>query len=452
MKQRAIAVFLTVACLLTCLVGSVWADGTSTAASDSRHNVAVVATGAEYLDIWEEFGWGTGFFVGESGEPVQYLVTNHHVVEYYLELGAGEPFDIVLEGEQPTVVSAHTAIRVYFGQDDYIEASVVESDSIADLAVLKLVTSTDKRAAVKFRSPTEDMVGDTVYTVGYPSIAETEYVSSISARSETDVTISKGVISRLLTSSGTGVSQIQTDANIFGGNSGGPLIDESGAVLGVNTHTVFNSSNNERVHYAINIDELLPMLKSNGVPYEMAGGRNLLIVWIAAGAVVVIGIVIAVAVLLVKRKGAAQTPAQVVVPASVPVEQKSTVAPSDRTIAPPPPAPVSSDSGFRIQGVAGALEGKRFRIDKTGQVVLGRDPQRCGVVFPADTPGVSGRHCAVWFEDGGVFLKDLGSTHGTFVTPGSRLASEQAIRIRPGEVFWLGSQAQSFVIAERRQG
>ena len=153
MKQRAIAVFLTVACLLTCLVGSVWADGTSTAASDSRHNVAVVATGAEYLDIWEEFGWGTGFFVGESGEPVQYLVTNHHVVEYYLELGAGEPFDIVLEGEQPTVVSAHTAIRVYFGQDDYIEASVVESDSIADLAVLKLVTSTDKRAAVKFIQP-----------------------------------------------------------------------------------------------------------------------------------------------------------------------------------------------------------------------------------------------------------------------------------------------------------
>ena len=120
-------------------------------------------------------------------------------------------------------------------------------------------------------------------------------------------------------------------------------------------------------------------------------------------------------------------------------------APAPVPAPPTPPAPAASnDSGYRLQGVAGVLEGRRFALPASGQLILGRDPNRCTVVLPANTAGVSGCHCAVWVENGELFLKDMGSTHGTFVTPGSRLAG--------GQAFWLGSQAQTFVVAERRPG
>ena len=83
-------------------------------------------------------------------------------------------------------------------------------------------------------------------------------------------------------------------------------------------------------------------------------------------------------------------------------------------------------------------------------MTIGRDPKQCGVVFPPNTPGVSSKHCAVWVDQGRVYLKDLGSTHGTYLSQGSKLAPGQAMALAPGESFWLGSPQESFVIAERR--
>ncbi len=191
------------------------------------------------------------------------------------------------------------------------------------------------------------------------------------------------------------------------------------------------NTDGEQVNYAVNIDEALPMLNANNVPYTMAGGVSW-VVWLAAGLLAAAAVAVAAALVVKGRKKAA--------PAPVPTP-------------PTPPAPAASnDSGYRLQGVAGVLEGRRFALPASGQLILGRDPNRCTVVLPANTAGVSGCHCAVWVENGELFLKDMGSTHGTFVTPGSRLAGGQAIRIRPGEAFWLGSQAQTFVVAERRPG
>ena len=126
-------------------------------------------------------------------------------------------------------------------------------------------------------------------------------------------------------------------------------------------------------------------------------------------------------------------------------------APSPGPVPGPVPRPAAEgDSSFRIQGVSGALEGKRFLLPAGSPVTIGRDPKQCGVVFPPNTPGVSGKHCAVWVDQGRVYLKDLGSTHGTYLSQGSKLAPGQAMALVPGESFWLGSPQESFVIAERR--
>ena len=108
-----------------------------------------------------------------------------------------------------------------------------------------------------------------------------------------------------------------------------------------------------------------------------------------------------------------------------------------------------NDSGYRLQCTSGALAGQRFMIRQDTPLVLGRNSDVCNVVFPG-TPGVSGKHCSVWCQHGKIFLQDLSSSHGTYLLPGTRLPSNQAIEIKVGDGFYLGSSQESFVITERR--
>ena len=87
---------------------------------------------------------------------------------------------------------------------------------------------------------------------------------------------------------------------------------------------------------------------------------------LAVAAVVVLAAVVAIVVL--RKKKAAPEP--------LPQPQPA-----------PTPDPDPNDSGYRIQGVSGALEGRRYRIPASGSILLGRDESQCGVVFPSDTPG-----------------------------------------------------------------
>ena len=243
----------------------------------------------EYLGSWR----GTAFFVGEQGEDPQYLVTNHHVIEHFLATGGGQ-------GE--------SRLYVVYEQNDYEEAFLVDYNADMDLAVLKLDQPTDKRIALPLELPTQDLVGSNVYAVGYPSVADNAVNALASFRTE-DATVTTGSVSRLLTESGTGRRVLQLDVSIQGGNSGGPLVTEVGTVVGINTFGVTVTHYNQAgevtseasVDYALNVEELIPLLDKNGVPYQL--GKNdfpLLLVLIAA---VVVVVVVVVVLLLVGRDG-----------------------------------------------------------------------------------------------------------------------------------------------------
>lgn len=418
MKKRMISWLVFLVVLVGLLPGTALAaaSGSSNVISSVRGSVAVVAVGFDLEGEWLELGWGTGFFVGGSKAAPQYLVTNHHVIKDYIDLGSGELMELPVNGN---TYSGRAKIRVYFAADDYAEGYLVDHDSIKDLALLRLEASTNKRIPLKLCSPSEEMVGDTVYTVGYPSLAENEYIASVSSWSESDATVNSGTISRLMTTSGTGVSAIQTDAVIMSGNSGGPMVNDNGAVLGINTFTV--SAAEDKIYYAVNVDELVPMLKLHDVPYEMdsgkTGGGSL---GFAAAAAAVIA---AAAVLLLKKK-------------------KKPAAPKAQ---PGPAAPGGSELRFQCQ--SGVFAGKRFSIN--GCVRIGRDPARNDLVYPAGTQGISGAHCVLLLEDGRLYLKDLGSTYGTFLSPGRRLAPNEQVLLQVGDKFCLGSERECFLITRK---
>jgi len=141
---------------------------------------------------------GSGFVVDKTG----HVVTNYHVIE-----GADE-------------------IRVSFSNRDTVEAELVGTDPSTDLAVLKVDTSASALTPLSLGNSDQVRVGDQVVAIGNPfGLARTATAGIVSA------------LQRLITAPNrfTIDHVIQTDAPINHGNSGGPLLNARGQVIGVNT-------------------------------------------------------------------------------------------------------------------------------------------------------------------------------------------------------------------------
>lgn len=430
--MKKIKIFALVLCLLAALLltGCQSNNAPTTTYNDAKQGTAVVADFVIREDTGRIIagGTGSGFFVGKAGENPQYIVTNHHVVADFLEWNAGQQTYASTSVESGIPVKGY--LYVYFDGSDRVEAQLIGYSETNDLAVLKLVSPTDKRKATTLRVPTEDLVGQSVYAIGYPGAAEE--VGAVNQWGLSDSTVTTGTISRLLHESGTVRSLIQLDVVISQGNSGGPLVDAMGNVLGVNT---FGTLGGDReVNYAVNIEEVITLLNGNNIPYEPYDPNPkqelpLQPIAIGAGVVVLLAIVLIVAL---RRK-----------PKPEPIPPGPTPQPN------PVPQPKPYDSGYRIQCSKGALSGQRFMLRTDGKLTIGRDGAKCNVVYPATTPGVSARHCTVWFEGGKVYLRDEESSNGTFVLTGARLTAGQSVELRAGDGFYLGSPSESFTVVRK---
>ncbi|MGP1397063.1 MAG: DegQ family serine endoprotease [Inquilinaceae bacterium] len=153
---------------------------------------------------------GSGFIIDPSG----YVVTNYHVIE-----GADE-------------------IKVILSDDTNLNAELVGWDDKTDLAVLKVETSTPL-PAVRWGDSEEMRVGDWVVAIGNPfGLGGTVTAGIISARARN---INAGPYDDF----------IQTDASINRGNSGGPMFNMDGAVIGINTAIFSPSGGSVGIGFAI---------------------------------------------------------------------------------------------------------------------------------------------------------------------------------------------------------
>ena len=159
--------------------------------------------GSPFEDMFKEFGTpqerkssalGSGFIIDEKG----IVVTNNHVIQ--------NAEDII--------------VRVN-GDKDY-KAKVIGADPLSDIAVLQLETK-DKFTPVSFGDSDKARIGDWVIAIGNPF--------------GLGGTVTSGIISARNRSIGLSRYEdyIQTDASINSGNSGGPLFDMNGDVIGINT-------------------------------------------------------------------------------------------------------------------------------------------------------------------------------------------------------------------------
>lgn len=166
---------------------------------------------------------GTGIVMTEDG----YLITNEHVVD-----GA-------------------VSIQVLLQDESQYPASLVGSDAISDLAVLKIDAS--GLTAAEFGNSDEVQVGDTVVAIGDPLGIELRGTM-------TDGIIS--AINRDVTTNGRTMTLLQTNAQLNNGNSGGPLINSYGQVIGINTMKMgsYYSNTVEGIGFAIPIATAKPIV------------------------------------------------------------------------------------------------------------------------------------------------------------------------------------------------
>lgn len=389
--------------------------------------------------------FGSGFGIGKAGEPTDTFVTNYHVVgaqPYQLEDGSIQelpPLAVwILKNSNAWVpgvgldTSNAISCNVLYAKEEY-----------PDIAVIQAVENVPERVALPILADESEIeVGDAVYALGYPGSSDytegTIYGTTMPGGVE-DVTITSGIISRFTTSSALGDTRlIQHDATINGGNSGGPLIDSRGAVIGINTYKIGNSESNvDSSSYSVRIDYIKDVLDDLHIEYDLYQEENGLPMAAVIGIVVAVLAAAAAVVILSKKKASSAPVSPGPAPGTVPGINPGT--PSGRGI--------TGDSGLRFQGVSGVFAGKRFAI--TAQVRIGRDPAKNDFVYPAGTEGISGVHCILVYQDGQLYLQDLGSTYGTFVNGGQRLAANQAVVLQPGDKFSLGSEKECFVITRK---
>ena len=386
--------------------------------SEVQTGVAVVYAafcGEDNLDY--DSGWGTGFFVGATDADAEYIVTNHHVIQTYLDYGKGELTSV---NTNNGTVYGRTIIKVYFDSETYIEAYPVEYDESKDIAVLKLEKPTSLRHALKICVPNNGTIGHDLWAVGYPGLAENIFIKRTTSWGSDDVTVTKGVVSGLPTKSGSGVSLVQTDVDIKHGNSGGPMVNSEGQVIGI--CCMGYVQDDESTNYGINVQELLPLLTRNSIPYEEGSSNNtMMLIIIAVAAVLVVILIVLLVVLLGKnkKKGTAKKSGK-----SVSNESASAKRPAVRSLS------------AQHNGAVYAVK---------GQILIGRDPATCAVSFREGTPGVSGRHCSLKYNEGtnDFILTDLGSTYGTFLASGQKLSPNTPYHLSAGDTFYLGENINS---------
>ena len=203
---------------------------------------------------------GTGFVVGTDKD--YYIVTNHHVIE---------------DGDM---------ILGLYDTGKYTELTVYEDSPERDLCILKMHSNVPGIKVLPLATGSIDS-GMAVYALGFPGASDVlaegfdqfdyttveAFIKNLNA-SKQSMTVTNGIISAILDSKivGTGtrsVKLIQTNTAINSGNSGGPLLDKAGNVVGINTLGLSAMGENiQAMNGSVHVEELTQLLRKTRITYN----------------------------------------------------------------------------------------------------------------------------------------------------------------------------------------
>lgn len=250
---RFLSILVTVCMCIMMLAVPVFADNESEAVSAARKGV--VQINLAYKDAQgnaHAIQGGSGFLIGD-----QVVLTNNHVVTMDDETKtlAGEAFGVDFNNS-----STKTEVQVVVTRDVVYTATIRANSAEMDLAVLDLSAPIGDRSVLNLADSSEVSEAQPVYALGFPG--SSQLAQDFQYYTSDDVTVTNGIVSKL--TSLNGVATIQHSAKVTGGNSGGPLVDQNGNVIGMNAFT----SEDQEYYYAITVNEIKDLLDKLNIPYN----------------------------------------------------------------------------------------------------------------------------------------------------------------------------------------
>lgn len=462
-KTRKVSLLLLAGllCLLLCFSAATVCAQTSV--DEARKSVVRVTA----WDVNGNFlGWGSGFVIGVS-EPFEYVATNWHVVD---PSGYGV---------------GRVETYIWISSDDLVPTRVYHQLPATDMALLKIDPEHLLYGYVPLELANRDMVttGDDVLAIGFPAGDIADFASSY----YTDTTVTKGIVSKVTSWGGTGI--YQTDAALNPGNSGGPLINRNGQVIGINT---FKMLDVDGINGSVQIDYLIEVLSRRGIPFKEAGtaapppppvddpgttpgdtpappptappvtppeGKKTIPTGLIIGGIVAILAIIVVVILAVVLGGrkkvapmAASLPPPHVSPGAAPPSTPPVVTPpSTPPVIQALPEPGVTQAKRRqprpvLKGIAGRFAGQTVELME-GQLVIGRDPRLAQLVYPLSSDEISRKHCTVRFDEKTQkFVVEDSSSNGTFLSSNQKLDPGKPYYLNPGERFYLADPKEVFEV------
>ncbi len=198
-------------------------DGDSDANAPSIPAV-VRRAGPGVVEVRAGSGFGTGFLVDRNGR----ILTNAHVV------------------------GSSQRVQVVYQDATQVTARVIAADPAIDLAVLDAGDPPASASVLPLARSRDVQVGQTVIAIGNPL----DFSNSVSSG------IVSGLKRQICSPDRTPIGNvIQTDAAINQGNSGGPLLDAHGRVIGINSQIASQGGGNEGIGFAVPIDTVRPVMQ-----------------------------------------------------------------------------------------------------------------------------------------------------------------------------------------------
>ncbi|MCP5046149.1 MAG: FHA domain-containing protein [bacterium] len=474
------------------------------------------------------YGSGSGFFINSDG----YLVTNGHVVESYYEYTRdkeGYAQKILnqyitnkitrefkqVNGRAPTQQELNTQYMNYMRTQkprvvshkamNYVVLSNSETKNFElkkyspsipkggkDIAVLKI--ERDNCPVIMLGDSSKLNLQQPTFTIGFPAAVDPGRMPLLGRENRLNSSITRGSISALKTDY-KGMSVIQHDSATSPGNSGGPMVDSKGLVIGVHSYAATQAAG---FKFCVPINAAKEFIRDAGVEYNQSSdftnvfnklmdsvweGRwfdarnqvtaaltymenepdlkrlNQLIqkridgmgffekMWQNNKFVVIIAIVLIVLILVVlwmsfgssghkeSEAPAPQPQAQPVVAEAVPTEDKTVLDEEAGTVL------ESSISGTLTVLIKGEEVGT-FNVTST-PLILGRDPKTANALV--DNEIVSKNHLKVLPKGDQFYIVDLGSTNGTFVN-GEKISETL---VKPEDMVHLGKRGDVKLIFKK---
>lgn len=417
--KKIISVCLTVIMLASLLMLGL-SMGMEAYAENSKVEDAQNSVVRVFADVGDgSISIGSGFAVGGKDEDVEYIVTNYHVV-------------------------SAAPSRAYVTVTDInggIKADIIYHDEDNDFAVLELDEKLTNRKPIAMLSPSELHKSQNIYCIGFPGLSDTVAENTTFNSRIKDMTITTGTVSNNDYNSG-GTTYILSDAKVNSGNSGGPMVDEYGQAVGINTAIIRDPSDGEfsnNMTLALSIDYVTDTLddldityikgSANGTTQRNSNGSvdtKLIIIIAAAAAVVCAAVVIIVVVVNNNKKNSSNSNSG--------GSHNNGGNFNNGGNAPTPP---TMQRKLVVTCERGPLKGQS--VSSYSSIRVGRNPSACQLAFPDTTPGVSKMHCELTLTPGGAIVNDLGSTYGTYLSDGKKLMPGERRNVGNNGIILIGS-------------